>query len=168
MAKVAFLVDQIFEDSEFQVPYDVVREAGHEAVVVGMRAGRELTGKKGATITVEKGSAEVTAADFDAVVVPGGYSPDKVRTDDRLVALTREAFEAGKPVAAICHAGWVLAEADIVRGRTVTSYHSIRTDLRNAGATWVDKDVVEDENLITSRTPDDLPAFCDALLRQLS
>ncbi|GAA5027028.1 type 1 glutamine amidotransferase domain-containing protein [Actinopolymorpha pittospori] len=168
MAKVAFLVDQIFEDSEFQVPYDVVRDAGHEAVVVGMRAGRELTGKKGAKITVEKGSADVTAADFDAVVVPGGYSPDKVRTDDRLVALTREAFEAGKPVAAICHAGWVLAEADIVRDRTVTSYHSIRTDLRNAGATWVDKDVVEDDNLITSRTPDDLPAFCDALLRQLS
>jgi protease I len=167
MAKVAFLVDQIFEDSEFQVPYDVVRDAGHEAVVVGTHAGKELTGKKGAKITTERGSDQVTADDFDAVVVPGGYSPDKVRTDERLVALTREAFEAGKPVAAICHAGWVLAEADIVRDRTVTSYHSIRTDLRNAGATWVDKDVVEDDNLITSRTPDDLPAFCDALLRQL-
>jgi protease I len=167
MAKVAFIMDNIFEDSEFQVPYDKVREAGHEAVVVGMEAGKELTGKNGAKVTVDKGSSEVSADEFDAVVVPGGYSPDKVRTDEKLVALTRKAHEANKPIAAICHAGWMLAEADIVRGRTVTSVKSIKTDLKNAGATWVDEEVVEDGNLITSRTPDDLPAFVSALLKQL-
>ncbi len=167
MAKVAFLVDEIFEDSEFQVPYDEIRKAGHDAVVVGMAAGKEVTGKKGTKVRIELSSGDARADDFDAVVIPGGYSPDKVRTDSKLVALTRQAYEAGKPVAAICHAGWVLAEADIVRGRTVTSYHSIRTDLVNAGANWVDQEVVEDGNLITSRTPDDLPAFCDALKRQL-
>jgi protease I len=167
MAKVAFLVDEIFEDSEFQVPYDAVREAGNDAVVVGMEKGKEVTGKKGTKVTVELDSGDARSDDFDAVVVPGGYSPDKVRTDEKLVALTRQAFDAGKPVAAICHAGWVLAEADVVRGKTVTSYHSIKTDLVNAGAQWVDKEVVEDGNLITSRTPADLPAFCAALLRQL-
>ena len=167
MAKVAFLLDEIFEDSEFQDPYDAVREAGHEAVVVGRSKGTEVTGKKGSKVTIEKASDEVDAAEFGAVVVPGGYSPDKVRTDEKLVALVRTAHGSGKPVAAICHAGWVLAEADILRGRTVTSYISIKTDLVNAGATWVDKEVVEDGNLITSRRPDDLPAFCAALLRQL-
>jgi protease I len=167
MAKVAFIMDQIFEDSEFQVPYDKVREAGHEAVVVGMETGRELTGKNGTKVTVDKGSSEVSADEFDAIVVPGGYSPDKVRTDEKLVALTRSVHEANKPIAAICHAGWMLAEADIVRGRTVTSYKSIKTDLKNAGATWVDEEVVEDGNLITSRTPADLPAFVSALLNQL-
>ncbi len=168
MANVAFLVDEIFEDSEFQDPYDAVRKAGHQAAVVGRSKGTEVTGKKGTKVTIEKASNEVSADDFDAVVIPGGYSPDKVRTDEKLVALVREAAESGKPVAAICHAGWVLAEADVVRGKTLTSYHSIRTDLVNAGATWVDKEVVEDGNLITSRRPGDLPAFCEALLRQLA
>lgn len=168
MGRVAFLVDNVFEDSEFQVPYDRVREAGHQAVIAGKSAGTEVTGKNGTKITIEKGSADLVAGDVDAVVVPGGYSPDKIRTDERLVALTRQAYDAGKPVAAICHAGWMLAEADVVRGKTVTSVSSIRTDLVNAGATWVDKEVVEDGNLITSRTPADLPAFCDALLRQLA
>lgn len=168
MARIAFIVDEIFEDSEFQVPYDRLREAGHEATIVGLAAGKEVTGKNGTKITTDKGPTDVGAADFDAVVVPGGYSPDKVRTDANLVSLTRDVFAAGGPVAAICHAGWMLAEADIVRDKTVTSYHSIKTDLKNAGATWVDKEVVEDGNLITSRTPDDLPAFCDAIIAQLS
>lgn len=167
MARIAFIVDDIFEDSEFQVPYDRVREAGHEPVIVGLTAGKEVTGKNGQKITIEKGSADVTTDEFDAVVIPGGYSPDKVRTDETLVALTKRAYDAGRPVAAICHAGWMLAEADIVRGKTVTSYHSVKTDLKNAGARWVDQEVAEDGPLITSRTPDDLPAFCDALIRQL-
>ncbi|MET9020569.1 type 1 glutamine amidotransferase domain-containing protein [Actinopolymorpha sp. NPDC004070] len=167
MAKVAFLLADVFEDSEFQQPYDAVRDAGHEAVVVGKESGKQVTGKKGSKVTIDKGSTDVRADEFDAVVVPGGYSPDKVRTDEASVAIARGVHEAGKPVAAICHAGWVLAEADIVRGRTVTSVASIRTDLKNAGATWVDQEVVEDGNLITSRTPDDLPAFCAALLKQL-
>lgn len=168
MARIAFIVDEMFEDSELLDPVARIREAGHDAVIVGMEAGKELTGKKGAKAIVDEGSGDVRADEFDAVVIPGGYSPDKVRTDERLVALTREAHDAGKPVAAICHAPWVLVEADLLRGRTVTSYHSIRTDVENAGATWVDKSVVEDANLITSRNPGDIPAFCDALLRQIS
>lgn len=167
MARVAFIVDELFEDAEFRDPYERCKEAGHEPVVVGRAAGRQLTGKKGMTITTDTGSAEVRVDDFDALVIPGGFSPDKVRTDRNLVELTRAMDEAAKPVAAICHAGWVLAEADLLRGRTVTSYHSIRTDLKNAGATWVDEEVVEDGNLITSRNPGDIPAFCDALLKRL-
>jgi protease I len=167
MARVAFIVDDLFEDAEFMDPLDRVQKAGHEAVVVGLSAGKEITGKKGMKATVDKAASEVRADEFDALVIPGGYSPDKVRTNENLVAFTREVHAAGKPVAAICHAGWVLAEADIIRGKTVTSYHSIRTDLKNAGATWVDEDVVEDGNLITSRHPGDIPAFCDTLLKHL-
>ena len=167
MARVAFILDNVFEDSEFEVPYDRVREAGHEAVIVGLSAGKEITGKNGTKITTERGIDEVDPDSFDALVIPGGYSPDKIRTNEGMVALTRRVYEAHKPVAAICHAGWMLAEADIVRGRTLTSFYSIRTDLKNAGANWVDEEVVEDGNLITSRTPKDLPAFCDALLRQI-
>ena len=168
MAKVAFIVGDMFEDSEFQVPYERVKEAGHEPVIVGLETGKELTGKSdGLTITPDVAVKDVRADDFDALVIPGGYSPDKIRTDEAMVRLTRETFEASKPIAAICHAGWMLAEADIVRGKTVTSWPSIKTDLRNAGAEWVDQEVVEDENLITSRKPDDLEAFTKTLLSQL-
>ena len=167
MAKIAFIVDELYEDSELTVPYDRVREAGHEAVMVGLEAGKHLKGKKGGEATTEVAIADVSADDFDALVIPGGYSPDKLRGNAAMVELTRAIFEANKPVAAICHAGWMLAEADILRGRTVTSVGVIKTDLKNAGARWVDEEVVEDGNLITSRTPADVPAFCDALLRHL-
>jgi protease I len=168
VARIAFIVDEMFEDSELQVPYERVREAGHEAVIVGLDAGKHLEGKKGDyEVDTDAAIAQVSADDFDALVIPGGYSPDKIRGNADMVELTRRIYEANKPVAAICHAGWMLAEADIIRGRTVTSYPSIKTDLTNAGARWVDQEVVEDGNLITSRMPDDLPAFCDALLRQI-
>ena len=168
MAKVAFIVDEMFEDSEFKVPYERVIEAGHEAVIVGLEAGKKLEGKKGdETITTEKSIDQVSADEFDALVIPGGYSPDKIRTNEGMVALTRSISEADKPVAAICHAGWMLAEADILKNRTVTSWPSIKTDLINAGAEWVDQEVVEDGNLITSRKPDDLEAFSKTLLSQL-
>lgn len=167
MARIAFLLDDVYEDSEFRVPYDRAREAGHEVVVLGLEKGKEVTGKKGDTFTVDDGPDAADPDGFDAVVVPGGFSPDKVRMQPRLVQLTRAAAEAGKPVAAICHAGWVLAEADVVRGRRVTSFPSIQTDLRNAGAEWVDEEVVVDGPLITSRTPRDLDAFCAALLERL-
>ncbi len=168
MAKVAFIVDEMFEDSEFRFPYDRVREAGHDAVIVGLETGKKLDGKKGdETITVDKAIEEVSAEEFDALVIPGGYSPDKIRTNESMVALTRSLFAADKPVAAICHAGWMLAEADILRGKTVTSWPSIKTDLENAGAEWIDQEVVEDGNLITSRKPDDLEAFTKTLLSQL-
>lgn len=105
--------------------------------------------------------------DFDALVIPGGYSPDKLRINEGMVEFTREFVQSGKPVAAICHAGWMLAEAVVVRDRRLTSVRNIRTDLVNAGADWVDQEVVVDGNLITSRTPADLRPFCDALLEQL-
>jgi protease I len=168
MAKVAFIVDQQFEDSEFRVPYDKVRAAGHEAVVIGMNGGQPLQGKRGKESIVPDMSIEdANTDDFDALVIPGGYSPDHLRTSRKMVGLTRELFLSGKPLAAICHAGSMLVEADIADSRTVTSWPSIKTDLINAGARWVDREVVEDENLITSRGPQDLDAFCDALLRQL-
>ena len=167
MARVAFILDEMFEDSEFTVPYDRVREAGHEGVIVGLKAAKRVTGKKGTEVVTEQAADDVRAADFDALVIPGGYSPDKIRISEAMVALTRDMYQANKPVAAICHAGWMLAEADIARGKTLTSYISIRTDMVNAGANWVDAEVVEEGNLITSRNPGDLPAFCAALLRQL-
>lgn len=168
MAKVAFIMDDMFEDSEFRVPYDRVREAGHEATVVGLAADKEVTGKKGnETIRTDAAVADVSARDFDALVIPGGYSPDKIRTNEDMVRLTSEMIGSRKPVAAICHAGWMLAEAGVLRGRTVTSWPSIKTDLVNAGAEWVDQEVVDDDNVITSRKPDDLDAFTKALLSQL-
>lgn len=168
MARVAMLLDDMFEDSEFRVPYDRLRAAGHEVVVVGLRAGKEVAGKRGKErVQTEAAASDVSAREFDAVVIPGGYSPDHLRTDVGMVRLTRDAFLAGKPLAAVCHGPWMLVEADVADERTVTSWPSIKTDLINAGARWVDREVVEDGNLITSRKPDDLGAFSDAILRQL-
>jgi protease I len=166
--KVAFIMDEMFEDSEFKVPYDRVKEAGHEVVIVGLEAGKKVDGKKGEeTVTIERSIDDVSPQEFDALVIPGGYSPDKIRSNAKMVELTRSIAGDEKPVAAICHAGWMLAEADVIRGKTVTSWPSIKTDLINAGAEWVDQEVVEDGNIITSRMPDDLEAFSKALLVQL-
>ena len=168
MARVAFILDNMFEDSEFRVPYDRVRDAGHEAVVVGLDKGKRLEGKKGKeSITTDAAIEDVSPDEFDALVIPGGYSPDLIRTNPKMVDLVRKLYEGSRPVAAICHAGWMLAEADVVTGKTVTSWPSIKTDLINAGATWVDQEVVEDGNLITSRKPDDLDAFSKSLLSQI-
>jgi protease I len=168
MARVAFVLADDFEDSEFKVPYDALRQAGHEVTVVGKQAGKEVKGKKGKeAFTPEKSPDQVSAADFDALVVPGGYSPDKLRTDEGVVKFVKAFFGSDKLVAAICHGGSLLVEADAVEGRTVTSWPSVRTDLVNAGAEWVDQEVVVDGRLITSRKPDDLPAFCDAILSAL-
>jgi protease I len=152
-----------------QQPYDRVREAGHTATILGSEAGRELTGKKGtSSCTVDTTVDQVDVGDFDALVIPGGYSPDKLRLNDDVVGFTRKMMESGQPVAAICHAGQLLVEAGVVEGRRMTSWPSVRTELELAGANWVDEEVVEDGNLITSRNPDDLPAFCEALLTRLS
>ena len=169
MARVAIIVGEMFEDSELQVPFDRLKEAGHDPVLIGIAAGKTITGKRGKhTITTDVGIDEVAPGDFDALVIPGGYSPDRLRTNLGMVKLVRAMVNADQPVAAICHAGWMLVEADVADSRTLTSWPSIKTDLLNAGAVWVDREVVEDGNLITSRKPEDLPAFCDALLRQLS
>ncbi len=168
MAKVAFVLDNDFEDSEFKIPYDRLTQAGHEAVVIGTEAQKRVAGKKGKeTFTTEASPDAVDPGDFDALVIAGGYSPDKLRTNDGIVSFVRKVADAGSPVAAICHAGSLLIEAELVEGRRLTSWPSIRKDLENAGAVWTDAEVVEDGNLITSRKPDDLDAFCAAILKRL-
>lgn len=168
MAKVAIIIDSMFEDTEFKVPYDRLREAGHEVDVIGIESGKELKGKKGKeTFTPTHAVKDVNADDYDALVIPGGNSPDHLRTDMDMVSLTRDMVVANKPVAAICHGGSMLVEADVADGRTLTSWTSVKTDLINAGARWIDREVVVDGNLISSRNPGDAPAFADALLKQL-
>jgi protease I len=169
MARIAIIADDMFEDVELRQPYDRLREAGHEVVLVGHAQGKQITGKQGRErFTIERAASDVRADDFDALVIPGGYSPDKLRTSRAMVAFTRAFVDQGKLVAAVCHAPWMLIEADAVEGRTVTSWPSIRTDLINAGARWVDREVVEDGNLVTSRKPDDLPTFSETILRRLA
>ena len=168
MARVAFILADMFEDSEFKVPYDRIRSAGHDVVVVGSEAGTQVKGKRGEEIVrIDRSIDQVEAHEVDALVIPGGYSPDRLRADPRMVVFTQEMYNADKPVAAVCHGPWMLAEADVLDGRTVTSWPSIRTDLINAGARWVDREVVEDGTLITSRRPEDLEVFSEAILRQL-
>jgi protease I len=165
--RVAILAEDVYEDLELLYPLYRLREAGAEVTIVAPEM-RTYTSKHGYPVQADAAASEVNAARFDAVVIPGGYAPDKMRRHPALVALVRDAFMQGKPVAAICHAGWMLAEADICRGRTLTSVGAIRTDLINAGANWVDREVVVDGNLITSRTPADLPAFSRALLTAIA
>lgn len=161
---IAFVLETDYEDSEFQQPYESLREEGHDCVVIGTDKGKELRGKRGnSSISVDKTVDMVEVDEFDALVIPGGYSPDKLRLDEGIVSFTSEFVGSGKPVAAICHAGQLLVEADAVSGRRLTSWPSVRTELELAGADWVDEEVVVDGNLITSRKPDDLPAFIDAL-----
>lgn len=168
MARIAFVLADDFEDREFKEPYDRLRTEGHELTVVGRTAGQTVSGKRGKErFDVEAAPDSVSPADFDALVIPGGYSPDKLRMDEGIVRFVKGFFGSDKPVAAICHAGSLLVEADVLEGRTVTSWPSVRTDLVNAGAEWVDEQVVIDGNLISSRKPDDLPAFCEAILDRL-
>jgi protease I len=169
MARIAFVVANDFEDSEFRIPYDRLLGAGHDVVIVGRKSGEDLTGKKGKeTIRTQVAAGEARAEDFDALVIPGGYSPDQLRTDESVVSFVRGFRLGKKPIAAVCHGPSLLIEADLVRGRTLTSWPSIRTDLRNAGASWVDQRVVEEGGLITSRNPGDLDAFADAINHRLA
>lgn len=165
---VAFLLTDGFEDSELTEPWKAVEEAGGRAVLVSPKAG-EVAGEKGHTQTVDRAVADTVADEFDALVLPGGVgNGDKLRMDDDSVDFARAFFEQHKPVAVICHGGWILTEADVVDGRRMTSYPSLRTDLTNAGATWVDEEVVVDGGLVSSRNPDDLPAFCAKLVEEVA
>jgi protease I len=157
--RIAVLVADMFEDVELWYPYYRLLEAGHDVDLVGCESGEVHKGKKGTEATTTVAAAGVEPADYDAVIVPGGFSPDYMRRCQPMVDLLREIGEAGKPVAAICHGPWMLASAGLTQGKKVTSYPSIRTDLANAGGEWVDEEVVHDGNVITSRRPDDLPAF---------
>ena len=167
--RVAMLVEQEFEDRELTGPVEALRAAGATVVLVGPSAGAQFTGKRGeATVTSELAAGGARIADFDAVVIPGGHAPDRMRMRHAMVDLARDAMEAGKPVAAICHGPQVLISAGVLRGRTVTCWPSIAIDVKNAGGLYVDKPVVEDVNLITSRKPDDVPAFSEAIIRALT
>jgi protease I len=168
MARVVMPLAQDFEDSEFTVPFDKLKHAGHEVVVIGDKAGEIVTGKRGqARATIDRRAAGLNPDDFDALVIPGGYSPDHLRLNAEVVAFVAEFNATGKPVAAICHGPQLLIEAEVVEGHTLTSWPSIRKDLINAGAKWVDRETVVDGNLITSRKPADLDAFCDEILSRL-
>jgi protease I len=165
--RIACVLSEGFEDSEFRVPYDKFKGAGHEVVVVGMKKGEKLTGKNGKESTTADASIDEARPDsFNALFIPGGHSPDQLRADDRFVAFTR-AF-AQKPILAICHGPQLLMTADLVRGRTMTAWKTIQGDLRLAGAKVEDRDVVVDRNLVTSRKPDDLDAFVRESLRLLT
>jgi protease I len=158
--RIACVLDSDFEDSEFRRPYDAFRTAGHEVAVIGLESGKELKGKKGQeTVTSEKGIDEVRPDEFDALFIPGGFSPDHLRADDRMVEFTRAFFRRERPVFAICHGPQLLLTADVVSGRTMTAWKTVQVDLARAGASVVDREVVVDRNLVTSRKPDDIDAF---------
>jgi protease I len=168
MARIVMPVGEGYEDSEFQVPFDRLRERGDTVVVVGLEQGRTVHGKRGkSAVEVEATADQLYPDDFDAMVIPGGHGPDRLRMDQALVDFVRGFVATGKPVAAICHGPQLLIEAGQVSGRTLTSWPSVRRDLINAGASWVDEEVVVDGNLITSRKPGDLDAFVAALLERL-
>ena len=170
--KVAFLVaHEGIEQVELVEPWKALTDAGHEPVLVSPASGEVQMFDhldKADTKAVDRTVSEVSAEDFDALVLPGGVAnPDALRLDEGAVSLAREMLASGRPVAAICHAAWTLVEADVLSGRRLTSWPSLQTDIRNAGGEWVDERVVVDGNLITSRNPGDLPAFCSALLEAL-
>jgi protease I len=165
--KAAILTEDNYNDFEFWIPYYRLKEEGIEVTVVGSGSGSTYHSKYGIPIKADKAASEVSADSFDAVVIPGGYAPDKMRTHPEMVGLVRDAYNKGKVVAAICHAGWMLASAEILKGKHVTSYVAIKDDMIHAGALWEDSELVRDGNLITSRKPDDLPAFCRAIIQAM-
>lgn len=166
--RVAMLVEDEFEDSEITGPRERLAAAGVEVVLVAPIAGRAYTGRRGAQVTAELAAGKARAKDFDAVIIPGGYSPDRMRMRHAMVDLVRDMVAAGKPVAAICHGPQLLISVNAVRGRTITCWPSIAIDVKNAGGLYVDKPVVEDGPIITARKPDDIPLFTDAILRALA
>jgi protease I len=165
--RVALLAENLYQEMELWVPYYRLKEEGAEVKVVGAAGATSYASKHGYPVSVDVQAEAVSAVEFDAVIVPGGYAPDMMRRHEAMVRLVREAAQQGKVVAAICHAGWMLASAGVVKGRTLTSFFAIKDDMVNAGARWEDREVVVDGNLITSRKPDDLPAFCREIVRAL-
>ncbi len=162
--RIAVLAEDNYEDLELWYPLIRMREEGADVSVVGMRGVEVYHGKHGLPVEVDVAAEDVAGDEFDAVIIPGGYAPDRMRRHKPMLDLVRSTDQRGGLVAMICHAGWVPISAGIVRGRQVTSVSAIRDDLQNAGADWVDQEVVRDENLISSRYPDDLPAFCRAII----
>jgi protease I len=170
--KIAFIAADMVEEVELTEPWKAVKEADGSPELLSIESGEIQAFNhydKSKKYKVDKVISSARVDDYDGLVLPGGVgNPDTVRQDENAVEFVRSFFEAGKPVAAICHAPWLLVEADVVRGRTVTSYPSLKTDIRNAGGKWVDQEVVVELGLVTSRKPDDLPAFCEKLIEEFS
>ena len=164
--RIAILIEDMYNEQEFWYPYYRMKEAGAKVTVVGTGA-KEYHSKIGMPAPGGVAAESVNASDFDAVIVPGGYAPDRMRRNPAMLKLVRECFTQGKIVAAICHAGWVLVSAGILKGKKATCVPSIKDDMVNAGAIYVDQEVVRDGNLITSRSPDDLPAFCREIIADM-
>ncbi len=169
--KIAIISTDGFEQSELLEPMKALKDAGHTTHIISIKEGKIKgwkDGKWGKALAVDHLASEVKAKDYDAVVIPGGVmNPDKLRTDKGVIALLKGFAKADKPIAAICHAPWVLIDAGIAKDKKLTSYKTIKADLVNAGAKWADKKVIVDGNLITSRQPEDIPAFNEAILKKL-
>ena len=164
--RIAILIEDMYNEQEFWYPYFRMKEAGAKVTVVGTGA-KEYHSKIGMPAPGGVAAESVNASEFDAVIVPGGFAPDRMRRNTAMLNLVRDCFTQKKIVAAICHAGWVLVSAGILKGKKATCVPSIKDDVVNAGATYLDQEVVKDGNLITSRTPDDLPAFCREIIASI-
>ncbi len=168
--KIAFIATDMVEEVELTKPWEAVEEAGGQPELVSIETGEIQAFNhydKSKTYKVDKDFSSARVDDYDGLMIPGGVgNPDTMRMDDDAVEFVRSFFEAGKPVAVICHGPWMLVEADVVRGRKVTSWPSVKTDIVNAGGNWVDEEVVVDQGLVTSRKPDDLPAFCEKMVEE--
>ena len=165
--KVAVLVEKLYEDLELWYPVLRLREAGAEVTIVGPKAGESYASKHGYPAKADMAADQVRAEDFDAVIIPGGYSPDHMRRHPAMVEFVRAAARLGKVLAAICHGPWMLCSTPALQGKRVTGYFSIRDDVENAGGRWEDAACVRDVNIVTSRTPDDLPAFMQGIFAAL-
>ncbi len=169
MSHIAVIIDEWFEDSEYTDPVKAFKENGHQITHVGLEAGKTVKGKKKDTpVVIDKDLNNVSEDDFDALLIPGGFSPDKLRAHENAVRFTRDFVEKGKPVFSICHGPQLLITADVIRGRKITGWTSIIQDIKNAGAEFIDAEVVEDGNIVSSRNPNDLPAFIKASLAKLT
>ena len=168
MSRIAVLIGDMFEDVEYTKPAEAFREGGHDLVHVGLAAGETVHGKKEQTpVTIDRAASDVSPDDFDALFIPGGYSPDKLRAHDAPVEFVRRFARSGKPILAICHAPQLLITAQVLEGRKVTGWKSVAQDIKNAGAEYIDREVVIDDNLVSSRQPADIPAFIEASLAKL-
>lgn len=168
MAAIAVLITDMFEDSEYTEPVKAFLRAGHQIIHIGLKAAQTVKGiKKGTPVVIDEAVKDSRVQDFDALLIPGGYSPDGLRSHDEAVRFAREFVESGKPVFSICHGPQLLISARVLQGRKITGWKSIKEDLINAGAQYLDQEVVEDGNIISSRSPADLPAFIKASLKRL-
>ncbi len=165
--RVAVLVEKLYEDLELWYPVYRLREAGCLVTIVGPKAGESYNSKHGYPAKADKAASEVSAQDFDAIIIPGGYSPDHLRRTPAMVHLVKDAAASGRILAAICHGPWMLCSARCIQGRRLTGFFAIRDDIENAGGIYEDAACVRDGNLVTSRTPDDLPEFCKGILEAL-